>query len=106
MSDSDNNNFFGEFPHDDVVREALEEEPFGPSGTCCAGQVCERNDFIFEKVNGSVDRVIEFLATPGRSCSYQAASIASTAACSRIRTRRTSGYRAVLAFGAGIRLDR
>ena len=62
MSDSDNNDFFEEFPHDDVVREAPEEEFFG---SCRAGQVGERNDFVFEKINRSIDRVVEFLAKPG-----------------------------------------
>ena len=61
MSDSDYNDFFGEFPHDDVVREALEEESFGSCRTC---QVSERDDFVFEKVNGGVDRMIEFLTKP------------------------------------------
>jgi hypothetical protein len=64
MSDSDNNDFFGEFPHDNVVREALEEEPFDSSGARRAGQVGEGNDFVFEKINGRVDRVVEFLAKP------------------------------------------
>ncbi len=59
-----NDNFFGEFPYDDVVREALEEKSFGPSGTCHAGQVGERNDFVFEKVDGGVDRAVEFSAKP------------------------------------------
>lgn len=62
MSDSDNNDFFGEFPHDNVVREAPEEESFG---SCRTRQVGERNDFVFEKINRSVDRVVEFLAKPG-----------------------------------------
>ena len=60
-----NDNFFRKFPHDDIVREALEEEPFDSSGACRAGQVGERNDFVFEKINRSVDCVIEFLAKPG-----------------------------------------
>ena len=61
MSYRNNDDFFGEFQHDDVVREALEKESFS---SCRAGQVCERNDFVFEKVNGSVDRVVELPAKP------------------------------------------
>jgi hypothetical protein len=59
---SDNDNFFRKFPHDDIVREALEEEPFDSSGARRAGQVGERNDFVFEKINRGVDCVVEFLA--------------------------------------------
>lgn len=61
MGYCDNDDFFGEFPHNDVVRKALEEESFD---SCCTGKVGERNDFVFEKVNGGVDRMIEFLTKP------------------------------------------
>lgn len=62
MGHGHHDNFFGEFPHDDVVREALEEESFGSYGTCRTGQIGERNDFVFKKIDGSVDRAVEFPA--------------------------------------------
>ena len=61
MGDSDNDDFFGKFPHDNIVRETLEKESFD---FCCTGQVGERNDFVFEEVDGSIDRAVEFPAKP------------------------------------------
>ena len=65
MSYSDYDDFFGEFPHDDIVRETLKEESFGSSSTCRTGHVCERNNFVFEKVDNSVNCVVELYAQPG-----------------------------------------
>jgi len=64
MGHSDNNNFFGKFPYDDVVREPLEEESFGSHGSCRTGQIGEGNEFVFEKIDGGVDGAVEFPAEP------------------------------------------
>lgn len=65
VSYRDNDNFFGEFSNDDVVREALEDNSFGTTRACSAGHVCERNNIVFEKADSGVDRMVEFCTQPG-----------------------------------------
>lgn len=64
MGYSDNDDFFGVFPHDDIVRKTLKEKSFGSSSICCAGQVCERNDFVFKEIDSGVDCTVELPAKP------------------------------------------
>lgn len=106
MSYCNNNNIFGSFSYNNVIGETFEDESFNSFGAGGTRHIHQRNDLVFEKVNSSIYCALEFDAKPGYSRSYQAAaSIASSAACSWIRTRRTIGYQVVPACAAETHLD-
>jgi hypothetical protein len=106
MSDSNNDNLCRKLPHDHIVWKALKRESLGAASTRCIVDVCEGNNFRFEKVEGRIDTWENSKPSPEHSRSYQAAaSIASSAASSRMRIRRTTGYQSVLACAVGIHCD-
>lgn len=59
MSDRNDNDFFGKLANNDGVGKPLQHKSFRSSRRCCTGHVCQRNDFVRQKVESRIKRLGE-----------------------------------------------
>ena len=69
MGYGDNYNFFLGLPGDDIIWKIFEDKSFSCAGARVAGHLRERNNFIFEKIECSINRVVKLHAKAGGALS-------------------------------------